>query len=266
MITNLIPDGTVKEWSDQRADPHAQLAAIRQWLDHLAAQDWVRTLCERALADDDLAARLGENAVEHPNGFDMLHLTGPLPTAATLPDYRVRLHIWWPERRDGTEDIHNHAWNFASRVITGALRFTTYTPTADPSAQRFFKYAYHFGSDGAYTDQDVETVRLHPSFDATLTTGTCYTLDHQALHRITPIGDHPAATLVVTGTTVRAGSDVYTEQPRHANGARIPRDPLGANAVRERLTRLTTTIDRGHERVDQTRASQWDRTEPCGCC
>ncbi|MGH2600688.1 MAG: hypothetical protein ACRDJ9_15055, partial [Dehalococcoidia bacterium] len=129
-----------------------------------------------------------------------------------------------------------------SRVVTGTLRFITYTDTSDPGAQRFYWYPYQFGSDGAYTADRVEQVRLRPAFDAALAAGTRYSFHHQELHRVIPLGQQPTATLVVTGRFLRDGSDIYTEQPRHTAGARIPRQPLGATVVRERLTRLRDTI------------------------
>jgi hypothetical protein len=242
VTTSLIPDDLHTRLSDAHTHPDVQLAAIRQWLNQLDPAAWVAWICDQAAAHDRLAAQLGDNAVEHPNGFDLINLAGALPRLDQLPPYRVRLHIWWPERRDVIEDVHNHAWNFASCVVTGALRFITYAPTSDPQAQWFYWYPYRFGSDGVYTPEHVEQTRLRPAFDAALATGTRYHFDYRELHRVIPLDDQPTATLVVTGRFLRDGSDIYTEQPRHATGARIPRQPLGATAVRERLARLKAAM------------------------
>jgi hypothetical protein len=242
--THLIPDNLDARLRDPRLDPDTQLTLIRDWLDQLDPAAWLAELCDQVIARTELAGQLGDDAVEHPNGFNLINLAGGVPRPNRLPPYRVRLHIWWSQQRKVIEDVHNHAWNFASRVLTGTLRFITYTPTDEPHAQPFCWYPYRFGSDGAYTAQHVQRVRLRPALDATLPTGTRYSFDHQQLHRVVPLAEGPTATLVVAGQYLRDGSDIYTEQPRHATGARIPHQPLGPEAVRERLARLHDTIRR----------------------
>jgi hypothetical protein len=71
-----------------------------------------------------------------------------------------------------------------------------------------------------------------------LAAGTRYVFDHRHLHRVVPAGTAIVATLVLTGRFLRNGSDIYTELPRHEQGARLPRVPLGATLLRARLQRL----------------------------
>lgn len=236
----LIPAAVDARLRDPSADAAVQATRIRAWLENLDAAAWVRQIAERVATDERLAARLGHHSVEHPNGFDLINLAGALPEPDRLPAYRVRLHIWWPERRGATEDAHNHAWDFSSRILAGKLRFTTYHP--DKKGDEFFWYPYTLGSSGAYAEEEIQRVRLARSFDGTLPAGTCYTFNHRQLHRVAPAGDSVVATLVVTGRFLRGGSDIYTEQPRHACGARIPRAPLGADTLRTRLARLAQAL------------------------
>ena len=110
--------------------------------------------------------------------------------------------------------------------------------TQYPQGEEFHWYSCRFGSDGSFSHHDICRVRLHPTFDATLAAGTSYTFDHQALHRVIPLGDTVAATLVVTGRFLRDGSDIYTEESRDLQGARLPRTPLGPTTLLARLHQL----------------------------
>jgi hypothetical protein len=58
------------------------------------------------------------------------------------------------------EDVHNHAWDFCSRVLTGVLRFSIYRQATFQGrpARVFYRYRYHFGSDGDFSDQNIERV------------------------------------------------------------------------------------------------------------
>ena len=233
---DLVPADLDALLADPAADPRTQLARIRGFLAGIDPAAWVRDAARRVLADGGLAERVGQQAVEHPNGFDLINLAGPLPTPERRPAYRVRLHVWWPERRGAVEDVHNHAWDFASAVLCGTLRFLTYSP--DPAGEPYYWYPYAFGSQGAFRAEEVRRVHLACGFDGELAAGTRYAFDHRQLHRVVPTGGGVVATLMVTGRFLRDGSDIYAEAPRHERGARLPRAPLGAAALRARLGRL----------------------------
>ena len=54
----------------------------------------------------------------HPLGFDKIVLLA-------APNYQVHLHVWW-NHASTREDIHNHRFSFASGVVTGAIRMSSY--------------------------------------------------------------------------------------------------------------------------------------------
>jgi hypothetical protein len=98
VLGQFVPDDVDAQLTDPATDTAAQTACIRRYLDGIDAAEWVSTLADRVTADDALADTIGSNAVEHPNGFDLINIAGVLPSLRDLPPYRVRLHVWWPER------------------------------------------------------------------------------------------------------------------------------------------------------------------------
>jgi hypothetical protein len=210
--------------------PDIQLAAIRALLGSIDARQWIADAIENLTADPQALQAAAAHTIEHPNGFDRLTLVD------ALPHYRIRLHIWWPERRGAVEDIHNHAWDFGSVVLAGQLRFKTYT--AGETGEEHFVYRHTYGAAGNYRDDEVERCRLVLGLNAVLPAGTQYTFDHRQLHTVSPEGEGPVATLVVTGRLLRDGSDVFVKKARNEDGFRQPTTVISADDLRVRLLRL----------------------------
>src|SRR5690348_12511658 len=99
------------------ADDPEQLDSIRAWLHRTDPGGLVSDVIDAATRDEQLLTHVAEHTIEHVNGFDRITLVDALPRC------RLRLHIWWPERRGTPEDIHNHAWDFGSALLCGQLRF-----------------------------------------------------------------------------------------------------------------------------------------------
>ena len=71
------------------------------------------------LDDENLLRELASRSSFHPNGFVKIVLH---PEASP----RIRLHVWPAEAPERLVDPHGHRWAFASWIITGSLRETTY--------------------------------------------------------------------------------------------------------------------------------------------
>ena len=238
----VLPTDVHALLSDPAQPDIERLTVARRWLDELDPTAWIADLAARLQTDRHLAVQLGQQSVAHPNGFDLITLAGGLPTADRLPPYRLRLHIWW-QAGQTLEDVHNHAWDFCSRILTGSLRFTTYHPTAsENSLPEFHRYRYQLGGDGDFRDQPVERARLTQGLDAILAAGTTYSFRHDQLHRVTPAGDDVVATLVITGHFCTRGSDIYTEHARPATGARLPARCLDPAEIVTAVTRLADLL------------------------
>jgi hypothetical protein len=211
--------------------PIAQLSAMREMISRPDTPSWTADTIRRILNDRDHLTEIAAKSLAHPNGFDSI------PLEVNLPHYRVRLHVWWPEIFLVTEDIHNHAWSFASRILSGELNFKTYRESN--AGMPFFHYPWHYGEKGTYNGSEVERVGLATTFDACFTKTMYYSFDLNELHRVAPIKtDRPVATLVLTGKLQRNGSDVYTEKPRHGEGFRLAKERYTPDQLAERLLRL----------------------------
>lgn len=229
--TTVLPVPLRDELRVLRSEPTQQLRRIREFFANVGTVTWVADTLQRLAQNERALTELGEYAFAHPNGFDWI------PLERALPYYRVRLHVWWPDRAGVIEDIHNHAWDFGSRVLCGQLRFTTYRPSAQ--GEPYYHYPYRFGDDGSFSSTDVDLVHLEPTFDGSLSAGTVYSFRHTELHRVTPDhNDRPVATVIVAGAMQREGSDVYTEKPRHEEGYRLLKSPYGPEGLRARITSL----------------------------
>jgi hypothetical protein len=182
-------------WSPARAEDMA--LATRRIRDAYALPDLLADL-----SDADLAA-----STWHPNGFAKL-----VPHCANdqLGGCRLRVHVW-PAHRDRTldhVDPHGHRWDFASWILTGALREVKYKPAADGEA--FERHAYrrdqaghaHLVGEAPSVLAQVEVVELRA--------GTVYHRTRDVLHASTPPPScGTAASLVLQGPHPALQTPVY---------------------------------------------------------
>ena len=215
--------------------PDRQLEAIRGILAGSDGLTMATKALERVVATSEYLEEMGSSSFEHPNGFDSI------PLELNLPNYRVRLHIWWPDSNGVIEDVHNHAWDFGSLILCGSLRFVTFA-LADAGLP-FFHYPYRFGEHEEATSTQPQVAYLRSTLDASLAAGTYYSFSHTQLHRVVAEGGgHPVATFVITGTVRRDGSDVYVEKKR-VGGYRLLKHPFGAEKLKARLERLLVELN-----------------------
>ncbi|BCL26836.1 hypothetical protein GCM10017557_16950 [Streptomyces aurantiacus] len=143
----------------------------------------------------------------HANGFTKLVLERHSGIA-------LRLHIWEPGERDAellqTENIHDHVWPFASRVLIGGLHeerfdFSRAGPLMD-------HYQYVRGRATLPPGNLVldGQARLDMLADLSHSAGNVYEVDNTVLHRARIIGDAECtATLVMTGRPRVTPASVY---------------------------------------------------------
>jgi hypothetical protein len=164
---------------------------------------WVHLL-RSFICDAQAVAAVADQCYFHTNGFERIVLVNDR-------DFRIRCHIWSEDKRsEFGEGVHNHTWDFASLVVAGTLVTELYAP--DPSQDESFYY-YRSVHDGRRYQYDfVQRTGLRKTLEIEMPAGTRYRLSHDILHRVVaPTGD--AATVVVTGSFVTTGSDVYTHAP-----------------------------------------------------
>jgi hypothetical protein len=86
--------------------------------------------------DKVLVRNILEHALEYPWKYQDIGLL-----ALRLDEHReYGLHIWAPDRCVGTPPIHDHPFDFVSRIIVGQLTNARYVP--DPSGAKFLRERY----------------------------------------------------------------------------------------------------------------------------
>ena len=83
---------------------------------------------EGAIDDSSLLAEIATRSYTHSLGFRKIVL---LDGRDTNLDYKLRLHIWWPQKaqKEGApiaEGKHEHRWDFVSTVLAGMLENQKY--------------------------------------------------------------------------------------------------------------------------------------------
>lgn len=166
----------------QVADALVDLIEDIPWRDHVAAESY-----------------------RHANGFYKV----PLFTAHGA---RVRVHYW-----DGTtpaeENVHNHRWRLASRVLVGTLEDETYEfchPT-DPRALELTEFEYGKPAPGRATASRRSVGRaIRLNAKTARMAGAAYSLNPRQLHRIVTHSGTATMTLMVQSAALFPSNTMFT--------------------------------------------------------
>jgi hypothetical protein len=141
------------------------------------------------LDDENLLRELADRSSFHPNGFVKIVLH---PEASP----RIRLHVWPAEAPERLVDPHGHRWAFASWIITGSLRETTYAERS--WGWRFEVFDYGGTKRGEQATRRI--CRLAPQSTTRRRRGHVYTRDRHEVHDAHPVGGGMVASLVLQGS------------------------------------------------------------------
>ncbi len=178
----------------------------------------------------------------HPNGFDLFVLDQAEEKVSEAPAFRLRLHAWYEtDLASDQGDIHNHAWDFCSFVLTGALRFQTFAEVPGRKTSLMHKFWYDTKMEAA-TDRG--PIHLVPGLDTVFTSGGSYAFQHQTLHKAAPISREPCLTLVVTGPYQRTGSEVVLSNQKKKQQEFLGQK-IGKEELKTRLRELLFMIEKG---------------------
>jgi hypothetical protein len=228
---------TLKRLLETHRQERDRLRVVLDYIATIGLSGLVRRVLNDAAALECIAGR----SYTHSNGFDRITL---LDWPGTV---RVRLHIWWPEHELPGERIHNHAWNFWSRVVYGGLTTRLYSASGSaeaserlihlgpPPAGASFGYTY---APGMPVEVD-EQALLH------LPAGTTYHMDHRVLHRVHPDFANttgPCVTAIAHGPLVRNASDIVVPVGEVLPESRSPQT-FGAEELTGRLKRVLGFLD-----------------------
>jgi hypothetical protein len=156
--------------TSQAAD--AAMTALRQIADNPGIGEFLR-----AARDDAAAAGCAAQSYRHPLGFESIMLIDK------PPEFRLRLHAWWPDDVPGMEHVHNHRFMLATVVLLGGYDMQIYQ--LGHSGIPMDEYSEHSGQDGESWSLDyVGTARLRLLASTFISTGSGYALTTDALHRV----------------------------------------------------------------------------------
>jgi hypothetical protein len=169
----------------------------KQVLAQVTSDELVITL-SKLIEDETRMREVSQRSYLHPNGFVKLVLH-------QLGDAKLRLHFW-SGHQEAEENIHNHRWVFASKVMTGLLRSELYTSPCQKSDKTLdlMTRLYHkeIGNlEATETECGVYPIEL---IDVDVKpSGHIYTMNPYVLHRITrQQSDPPTVTLMVQSAPI----------------------------------------------------------------
>lgn len=172
----------------------------------------------------------------HTNGFDKFKLI-------ETSEFVLRLHIWWGERDyEEIEHVHDHKWNFASRVLFGNLKSQQFV--VSDSGDRYMLYDYYSAG------KQNEEARLIPSgertlelvYESELHAGSTYSISAKILHRVLQ-PSMPTATLMLHGKPVQKSASVYSQKEILTNDDNtVQIKHLNDDESRQKLLKLLTYL------------------------
>ena len=152
---------------------------------------------------EDIASR----SYLHENGFwKLVLLQDPKKR------WKIQLRVWDEEtcRKSTESDVHDHRWDFYSRLLLGSAMHCTFWTEVDHGI-RMNEYVYEPGSGvGQFRLRYRGSCMVRLLQQAILPCGACYTLRHEVLHRVKPVVV-PHVTFVVQLADARRQTTVLRE-------------------------------------------------------
>jgi hypothetical protein len=100
--------------------------------------------------DKVLVRNILEHALEYPWRYQEIGLL-----ALRLDDHReYGLHVWAPDRCPGTPPVHDHPYDFVSRIIVGQLTNARYVE--DPTGPTYLRERYSRTDEASRTSDHVQ--------------------------------------------------------------------------------------------------------------
>jgi len=178
----------------------------RALADFAYTRDQLNPLIRRVLADREYLAAVARRSYFHANRFEKIVL-------AWVGDFgpKLRLHIWQSEEFETSGlHIHDHAWDFASIVLSGALETETYRRASSGEA-----YYHYIVPNRANSRRKAELVtssaKLRCAETRCIETRELYSLNCDVLHRTAPRNPGLTVTLLLQGPHVRNTTNAFLQ-------------------------------------------------------
>jgi hypothetical protein len=179
--------------------------------------------------DDERLARTAAFAYRHTNGFRKITLFKGEACC-------LRVHIW-DDGSSRAENIHNHRWGFASRVLVGTVSESRFELAAHGKRADEFGYVRAPGANFGSLER-VREVELAQSGELVHEESALYSMTTQEIHRVNDGYSGPLITLVLTGSGREPRSLVYSEPKSRPVDDRAD-NTLSVEATRRALRELS---------------------------
>lgn len=125
-------------------------------------------------------------------------------------DFTIRTNIWMPGTQP-QENLHDHRWHLSSAIIAGSLTSEIWEESASRQSQEYEEYIY-IGKTTQKAAHVIPVGRTRVVLKETIThtSGECYFLPSNIMHRIVLSGEALAATLMCHPVTARKWGRVIT--------------------------------------------------------
>ncbi|WHX50769.1 hypothetical protein QNH46_09030 [Paenibacillus woosongensis] len=236
MFNNLTE---VKSWiANNYNDTNKILEQTKAILEPISSKEQILLLLNSLLEDPQMLLEISKRSYTHINGFDKIVLI-----ESKSPEYKIRLHIWWPEYKiSHIEHIHNHPWDFSSRVLTGELTFQTFSSQngTGESLHYYRTFPPNPGESG-HILRKMGTQTLQLMFDTTITSGSFYTMSKKIKHRVLKSSQSVNSTLIFQGPFGEGISDLFCDK-EFSGSEKVPLDFFDVDILKYKIRKYITFL------------------------
>jgi hypothetical protein len=129
---------------------------LQEFIDEAGGHEQTVQLLQEVILEPDLIEQIARRSYGHPNGYDKIIFVSR--DSMELP-YELRMHVWWAAQPRRSTDIHNHDWEFSSRVLCGRLECREYK--LDEGGDLMPKYTYVRSEKGLTASSQVTSILFY---------------------------------------------------------------------------------------------------------
>lgn len=123
---NILKTFLTEHFSDKRINE-----SYIDIIGNMFSNEYIIKLLNEIISEPELLQKIANRSYKHALGFDKIVLLDlQKDIDKSFPKVQVRLHIWQPQNDSVaiTEALHEHSFDFVSKVITGKLENQSFAP------------------------------------------------------------------------------------------------------------------------------------------
>ena len=184
---------------------------------------------QAALDDPSSIEAIAQQSYRHQNGFVKIPLK-------TKNGEKFRLHVYRVGAK-ADKNIHNHRWDFESKVLCGSLPMHLYE-IVEGNSHRLHTY---LRKGRLYTIEYLHKIGLIESGLINIRAGKKYLMKSHLYHKIAAVKEL-TITYMVTRKTVQKTCDLINVKDMSSSGEGIDEPPLSVQEVRKNLELILEKI------------------------